>query len=491
MEPEQVSDAELIVRVRSGDASAMGELYVRHSEAALRVARATSRDPHLAEDLVASAFERIHGAIARGAGPADSFRAYLYTVVRRLAAEAGVLKARERDTDDWSPYESATAVPDDADRGLEAQLVATAFRTLPERQQAVLWYLEVEGMTPLQAAPLFGLSPNATSALAVRARDALRVAYVQAHVSDSPIHAECAPTRKRLGGYLRSTLSQRDAAKVEAHLLACDECPLVLEELKDVGYGLKSVFGPILVGGGVLGAVLAAAGGPADSAMAAAAGAGIAGTGSGGGNPAGQSKQATRFATAAIGVLAALGIAAVVSAAVSAPPAASEAPPATSDEQPAPVGTPAPAPTTATPTPSPSPTPSASAQAPAPAEPATPPAPAPSVADPPPVAALDLDFSEDVQRSDGSWSGSVIVAVTNPNSTPVQAVLRVQLPDGVQLDASAPLGGGAWSCQAGDPLVCTAASIPVGGRVGLVVPVVIDADALGSRPVASVTVTRP
>ncbi|MBO9578701.1 MAG: sigma-70 family RNA polymerase sigma factor, partial [Microbacteriaceae bacterium] len=283
MQPEQVSDAELIVRVRSGDTAAMGELYARHHEAALRVARATSGDAHLAEDLVSSAFERTHGAIERGAGPVDSFRAYLYTVIRRLAVEAGIRKSREQDTDDWSPYEASTAVGNDTDRGLEAQLVAKAFQTLPERQQAVLWYLEVEGLTPLQAAPHFGLSPNATSALAVRARDALRVAYLQAHVSDHPIHAECGPTRRLLGGYLRSTLSQRDAGKVEDHLKACDECPLVLEELKDVGYGLKSVFAPLLIGGGLIGGLLVAIGGGDDRAMAAvataagAAGAGVAG----------------------------------------------------------------------------------------------------------------------------------------------------------------------------------------------------------------------
>lgn len=488
MEPEQVSDAELIVRVRSGDANAMGELYARHSEAALRVARATSRDPHLAEDLVSTAFERVHGAISRGAGPADSFRAYLYTVVRRLAMEAGVLKARERDTDDWTPYETLTAVPDDSERSLEAQLVATAFATLPERQQAVLWYLEVEGMTPLQAAPLFGLSPNATSALAVRARDALRVAYVQAHVSDNPIHAECAPTRRRMGAYLRSSLSQREAGKVEAHLLECDECPLVLEEIKDVGYGLKSVFGPLILGGGVLGAVLAAAGGRSDAAMAVAGGAGVAGAGavaSTGGSPIGQSKQATKFASAAIGVLAALGVATVVSAAVTAPSGAAPAAPAVVD---APVSAPtaSPAPT---PTPAPSPT---TVPVPVVPDPVVVPAPEPEVPVAPPVAALTLDFSEDAEQPDGTWTGSVLVSVTNPNASPIVAVLRVQLPEGVALDATTPIVGiESWSCDLGNPIVCTSTTIAVGGSVRLDVPVTIAADALGSRPVASVSVTRP
>jgi len=498
MEPEQVSDAELIIRVRSGDVNAMGELYERHREPALRVARATCRDPHLAEDLVSAAFERVHGAITRGAGPDDSFRAYLYTVIRRLASDAGMLKSREQDTDDWSPFEARTAVSDDPERTLEAQLVAKAFATLPERQQSVLWYLEVEGLTPLQAAPLFGLSPNATSALAVRARDALRVAYIQAHVSDNPVHVDCAPARRLMGGYLRSSLSQRDAARVEAHLVECDECPLVLEEIKDVGYGLKSVFGPLLIGGGVLGGALSAIAGGGEGAMAAAVGAGVGATGSGGGNgatgSAGRSaKQGMHIAIAAASVLAVLGIATVVSAAVTTAPAepAAAAPAATA--APNPPATPRPTPT---PTPTPAPTPTPTPTTPAPVVPApvldpVPPPPAPQ--DLPSVAALTIDFTEDSQRPDLSWLGRVLVTATNSNTWPIDAQLRVTLPEGLTVDPGRPLEGAAdWTCSAltTSPIACTSADIPPAGTVHLTIPVTIDAAALGSRPTANVSVSR-
>jgi len=501
MEPEQVSDAELIIRVRSGDVNAMGELYERHREPALRVARATCRDPHLAEDLVSAAFERVHGAITRGAGPDDSFRAYLYTVIRRLASDAGMLKSREQDTDDWSPFEARTAVGDDAERTLEAQLVAKAFATLPGRQQSVLWYLEVEGLTPLQAAPLFGLSPNATSALAVRARDALRVAYIQAHVSDNPVHVDCAPARRLMGGYLRSSLSQRDAARVEAHLVECDECPLVLEEIKDVGYGLKSVFGPLLIGGGVLGGALTAISGGSEGAMAAALGAGAVGAGTagsvGGNGVAGGASRSTRqgmnIAIAAASVLAVLGIATVVSAAVTTTPAEStQAPPAATAPL-APPATPRPTPT---PSPTPSPTPTPTPTTPAPVGPApvadpVPPPPAPQ--DLPSVAALTIDFTEDSQQPDLSWLGRVLVTATNSNTWPIDAQLRVTLPAGLTVDPGRPLEGVAdWACSAltTSPIACTSADIPPAGTVHLTIPVTIDAAALGSRPTANVSVSR-
>lgn len=313
VEDQTLGDAELLRGIRDGDLDAMGLLYQRHKEAALRVARASSGDPHLAQDLVNTAFERIHAALMRGHGPTESFRAYLYTVIRRLAAEAGQLRSREDDVDDWEPYSATTSLADGTDGSIESRLVATAFGALPERHQAVLWYLDVEGMTPALVAPILGLSPNAVSALAVRARDGLRDAYVQAHVSDSPLHAECAPIRRLLGGFRRNNLSARDTAKVEAHLAFCDECPAVLAELRDVTGGLRSAFGPIIIGTAAAGGMTAAAafGAGAQSAQAATAGASAGGSGGSGGTA-----SAGLVEKLVIGAVAVLAVAAIASAIV-------------------------------------------------------------------------------------------------------------------------------------------------------------------------------
>ncbi|MFP3686343.1 hypothetical protein SB847_21820, partial [Bacillus sp. SIMBA_026] len=69
-------------------------------------------------------------------------------------------------------------------KAFESQTVAKAFRSLPERWQAVLWYLDVERMKPAAVAPILGLSPNAVSALALRAREGLRREYLQAHIAE-------------------------------------------------------------------------------------------------------------------------------------------------------------------------------------------------------------------------------------------------------------------------------------------------------------------
>ncbi|MFP3675260.1 hypothetical protein SB724_20815, partial [Bacillus sp. SIMBA_031] len=48
---------------------------------------------------------------------------------------------------------------------LESTIMAKAFKSLPERWQAVLWHVDIEGLKPAAAAPLVGLTPNGVSSL--------------------------------------------------------------------------------------------------------------------------------------------------------------------------------------------------------------------------------------------------------------------------------------------------------------------------------------
>ena len=71
-------------------------------------------------------------------------------------------------------------------REFESSAVAAAFNSLPERWQAVLWHVDIEGMKPAAAAPFIGISPNGVSSLLIRAREGLRQAYLQNHVVLAP-----------------------------------------------------------------------------------------------------------------------------------------------------------------------------------------------------------------------------------------------------------------------------------------------------------------
>ena len=261
-----LTDTELLEQARSGDEAAFTELYVRHQPAALRLARSYRRmgDP---DDMVNGAFERVLGALRRGAGPTESFRAYLFVTLRRLAAEQGERLGDESIDDVPEPIDEAAVAGELA--MADREIITRAFESLPDRWQAVLWHTAVEGREPRELSDVLGVSANAAAAMSYRAREKLRQAYLQAHLLADPA-PDHEPWRSQLGAYVRDGLSNRDRTAVDAHLEGCASCRALLAELQDVNRSLARAVLPLflLVGGGKLAAGAAVGGAAAGAAGA-------------------------------------------------------------------------------------------------------------------------------------------------------------------------------------------------------------------------------
>ncbi len=248
---ETPSDAELISRVRGGDVAAYGELFSRHRDAAQRLARQLVRGPD-ADDLVSEAFAKVLTVLQGGGGPDVAFRAYLLTAVRRLHVDRVRSGQRLQTTDDLTPFDPGVPFQDTAVAGFESGAAAKAFASLPERWQLVLWHLEVEGQKPADIAPLLGMSANSVSALAYRAREGLRQAFLTMHISDLT-ETDCRWVNEHLGAFVRRGLSKRDAGKVQAHLDECRRCAAMYLELTEVNSNLAGIIGPLLLGAAATG----------------------------------------------------------------------------------------------------------------------------------------------------------------------------------------------------------------------------------------------
>jgi len=266
---ETPSDAELISRVRGGDVAAYGELFSNHREAAARLARQLVRGPD-ADDLVSEAFAKVLTVLQSGGGPDVAFRAYLLTAVRRLHVDRIRANARVQPTEDLEPFDPGVPFRDTAVEGFENAAAAKAFASLPERWQAVLWHTEVEGQKPAEVALLLGMSANSVSALAYRAREGLRQAFLTMHLQELEDDA-CAWTHQNLGAYVRNGISRRDAAKVEQHLTECRRCTALYLELTEVNSNLSGLLAPLLLGGAAA-AYVGSAGGLAAGVAAAKGG---------------------------------------------------------------------------------------------------------------------------------------------------------------------------------------------------------------------------
>jgi RNA polymerase sigma factor (sigma-70 family) len=303
--PDLPSDEQLLHAARTGDGEAFAALWTRHSPAALRAA-SQFRHGGEPDDLVAEAYTRILAAVRQGKGPSGAFRPYLLVTIRNLATRVA-RSTREEATDDLESFETAEFPADPAVAALDRSLTVHAFRSLPERWQTVLWYTAVEGMSPREAASLLGLSANSTAALAHRAREGLREAWIQAHVNDESSSPECRWMLGNMGRHTRRELPVRHRERADEHLSWCQKCMIVSEEIDDVSSRLAIIMIPLLLGGAAGTGYLAALHGVGSATAAQAAS-----------SPAGTVTATTRGTTTTGGAVAGGTTARVVAASIAA-----------------------------------------------------------------------------------------------------------------------------------------------------------------------------
>ncbi|QKV76237.1 sigma-70 family RNA polymerase sigma factor [Amycolatopsis sp. Hca4] len=464
------SDAELIAEVRSGKIKSYGTLYERHTGAAHNLARQLARSSSEADDLVSEAFAKVLDTLRNGKGPDTAFRAYLLTALRHTAYDRTRKERRVDLNEDMTEVGGAAAealtVPfsDTAVAGLERTMAAKAFARLPERWQAVLWHTEIEQQSPAEVAPLLGLTANGVSALAYRAREGLRQAYLQVHLQENA-EERCRACAERLGAWTRDGLSKRERAQVESHLDECDRCRALAAELADVNGGLRAIIAPIVLGGAALGYLATIGAAKASAATAAATGAAAAGAAAAGGKAgaagsaaAAGPRQFAGVAASGTAIVAAVIIALTAGGGVQEVPVAAPVPapvqpaqpPAPKPQPPAPPAPPQqqqpPAPEPPAPPAPPAAPPVEPAQPPV-APPAPPPAPVPPAPAPPSMSATTPP--DGLELSPGTAT-NLPITVRNDGGSPSDPVaVALNLPRGVRAVDTG--GGGAPLARADAP----------------------------------------
>lgn len=248
--PTPDSDEALLAEFRAGHDRAFAELYVRHYRTAVGVARHVIGRGTAVDDVVAEAFTSLLTAVRRGGGPSSNVRSYLLTTVRNTAI--GFLRAQQKavpaeaEVIDRPHHDGDGLVQADDDHR-----VRRAFAELPARWRRVLWYVDVHDLPPAQVGPLLGVSPNAVSSLARRARERLRREYLQAH--QDRVAPGCEDYAPHLARYVDGTLAVPVHHRIDTHVLACVYCATAVEQMRDLKRRMRALLLP-------LGLPLAAAG---------------------------------------------------------------------------------------------------------------------------------------------------------------------------------------------------------------------------------------
>ncbi|MCO7275089.1 MULTISPECIES: RNA polymerase sigma factor [Cellulosimicrobium] len=169
------TDTVLCERAREGDQEAVAELWRRHYPYALVVARRYTRSQWEADDLAAEAFTRILILFRRGQGPVEYARTYIARAVRNAATDRSRRKTLPTvEIDEAVDVPSAYDLGSHATSSVELDEAVEGMSGCSERQRYVLWQVAMAGRTVAELATELDTTPNAVSALLVRARATVR-----------------------------------------------------------------------------------------------------------------------------------------------------------------------------------------------------------------------------------------------------------------------------------------------------------------------------
>jgi len=177
----EVSDDDLILLYRDGDAEAFDALFDRYYVAVYHFARSMLGDASAAEEVLQETFLAV-ARTARRYEPRGSFRPWLMRIVRnrclnRLESERARRAAIAESG--WLPVERPSPGANPADRvemDEQMQLVRAAVAALPDRQREALALFAFERMPYRDIAEVLGAPVNTVKTLIHRARAAVATA---------------------------------------------------------------------------------------------------------------------------------------------------------------------------------------------------------------------------------------------------------------------------------------------------------------------------
>jgi RNA polymerase sigma-70 factor (ECF subfamily) len=181
-------DADLVARLRRGDAAAARELYQRHGAALLRFGLAMSNSRQTAEDIVHDTFVEILRSPVRFDPSRGSVIAYLFGIARHRMGrvtrvsmrDAGVRLADSTSGDEGfdivtglpesAAHDGANDAGDEIDRANDIERVRSAVFDLPRVHREVVVLCDLEELSYATAAEVLGCPIGTVRSRLSRAR---------------------------------------------------------------------------------------------------------------------------------------------------------------------------------------------------------------------------------------------------------------------------------------------------------------------------------
>lgn len=183
-----MTDSQLIIAARRGDAQAWRELYTRWMPWVWRCAYALVQDAHAAEDVTSEAMTAWVRNFDKTGTDAPQAAAWLRSVVRHKCADHHRRGARFRkaaegvaNTLEWDTVERPS---DNLSQCEQREQVVQALDSIKKRHRLVLEWKYAEGMSVRQIAERLGCTEKSVEASLYRARREFRQAYLDLEPSE-------------------------------------------------------------------------------------------------------------------------------------------------------------------------------------------------------------------------------------------------------------------------------------------------------------------
>jgi RNA polymerase sigma-70 factor (ECF subfamily) len=173
-----------LARARTGDEAAFASIFRDIQPALLRYLRMITADP---EDVAGETWVQVVTGLRRFRGGEQDFRAWLFTIARNRATDAGRSRARRPAVPfDMTEVPQPLTAPDAADQALEAvstQAAMTLIKSLPPDQAEIIMLRVVAGLDTGDVARIVGKTSGAVRVAAHRGLRRLAGQIAQAGVT--------------------------------------------------------------------------------------------------------------------------------------------------------------------------------------------------------------------------------------------------------------------------------------------------------------------
>lgn len=168
----------LVAAARRGDSNALSRLITDLQPLVFRWALVFTTDSDEADDITQEAFVLMYRRLAQYRGEA-SFEGWMYRITRRVAAQRGrTQRRRTRLAGSAKARPEAEAYHTDpgarVDRERLRDLVLESLDQLPAKQREMFDLVDLQGLTPAEAAELTGSNPATVRVHLFKARSSIR-----------------------------------------------------------------------------------------------------------------------------------------------------------------------------------------------------------------------------------------------------------------------------------------------------------------------------